>query len=107
MNEVNNFTYIQLKFHALLLKKKMDSINSVKLDVLKTPKVVSSGFAELEGSGEFFEKTSNMVLSILDQETNTVLELDVLRAKMTEMISDFLFKESRRRPTVLVIIEEV
>ncbi len=76
-------------------------------EVLGTPAVVSSGFTEMDESQDLFEKTSNMILTNLEQEGNRVLELEKVRAKITESISSFLHKETRRRPTVLTVIEKV
>ena len=76
-------------------------------EVVKPPEVVSSGFVEPEESLELFEKTSKMVLSSLEREGTQVLELDEMRARITDSISDFLYSETRRRPTVLTVIDEV
>ena len=76
-------------------------------EVIGTPSVVSSGFTEMDESQDLFEKASNMILTNLEQEGNRVLELEKVRAKITESISSFLHKETRRRPTVLTVIEKV
>ena len=76
-------------------------------EILGSPAVVSSGFAEMDESQDLFEKASKMILTNLEQEGNRVLELDKVRAKITESISSFLHKETRRRPTVLTVIEKV
>ena len=76
-------------------------------EILGNPAVVSSGFAEMDESQDLFEKASKMILTNLEQEGNRVLELDKVRAKITESISSFLHKETRRRPTVLTVIEKV
>ena len=61
----------------------------------------------MDESQDLFEKASNMILTNLEQEGIRVLELDKVRAKITESISSFLHKETRRRPTVLTVIEKV
>ncbi|MCH7787449.1 MAG: ribonuclease J [Chloroflexi bacterium] len=76
-------------------------------EIVGTPALVSSGFAEMDESQDLFEKASKMILTNLEQEGNRVLELDKVRAKITESISSFLHKETRRRPTVLTVIEKV
>lgn len=76
-------------------------------EVLTPPDVASSGFAELDESQDLFERTSKMVLTSLEQEGLGVLELDQVKAKVTDSISKFLFKETRRRPTVLTVIDQV
>lgn len=76
-------------------------------EALSPPDVASLGFAELDESQDLFEKTSKMVVTSLEQEGLGVLELDEVKAKVTDSISKFLFKETRRRPTVLTIIDQV
>ncbi|MDA0768837.1 MAG: ribonuclease J [SAR202 cluster bacterium Casp-Chloro-G4] len=71
------------------------------------PEVVSSGFAELDESQDLFERTSKMVTTNLEEGGAGGLELEELKAKVTDSISRFLFKETRRRPTVLTIIDQV
>jgi ribonuclease J len=75
--------------------------------VLSPPDVESSGFAELDESQELFERTSKMVLTTLDQNGTAGLDLDEVKAKVTDSISKFLFKETRRRPTVFAIVDQV
>jgi ribonuclease J len=75
--------------------------------VLSPPEVDSSGFAELDESQELFERTSKMVLTTLDQNGTAGLDLDEVKAKVTDSISKFLFKETRRRPTVFAIVDQV
>ncbi len=74
---------------------------------LLTPEIVSSGFVELDESQELFEKTSNKVLTILEEEAHSVLRLNALRDRVRASISRFLQKETGRRPTVITVIEQV
>ena len=76
-------------------------------DVLKPPKVVSSGFVEMDESQELFEKTSKKVLTVLEEDGIHVLDWEERKAKISDSISKFLEKETRRRPTVLTVIEQV
>ena len=76
-------------------------------EVLKAPGLASSGFVELNESQELFEKTSNIVIATLDREGNRILEWDGMKTRITESISEFLYREAGRRPTVLTIIEDV
>ena len=75
--------------------------------VLSPPDVDSSGFAELDESQDLFERTSKMVLTTLEQNGTADLKLDEVKAKVTDSISKFLFKETRRRPTVFAIVDQV
>ncbi len=76
-------------------------------EVLRPPAVVSSGFVEMDESQDLFEKTSKIALSSLEEEGIHNLELERARARLTDTISKFLYRETRRRPTVLVVIEKI
>jgi len=76
-------------------------------EVLKAPDLVSSGFVELDESQDLFQKTSNMVQTALERDGKRALEWGDLRTKIAESVSDFLYAEAGRRPTVLTIIDEV
>ena len=74
---------------------------------LEDPGFVSSGFVELEDSQELFEKTSKVVLRTLDQETETVLHLKDVQERVSDSVSKHLYDETRRRPTVVTVIQQV
>jgi ribonuclease J len=76
-------------------------------EALKRPRVTSSGFAGRGETQELFEKVSEMVQTLLDQRGKRALELDKVKAEVTSAVSDFLYKETRRRPTVLALLERV
>ena len=76
-------------------------------EVLKSPELVSSGFIELDESQDLFEKTSNIVLTTLEAQGIHALQLEPLKSKITATISDFLYRETQRRPTVLTILQQI
>ncbi|MCH7653015.1 MAG: ribonuclease J, partial [Chloroflexi bacterium] len=71
------------------------------------PELASAGFVELDESQELFEKTSKMVLTSLEKQGVHALELDEVKSNISDSVSNFLYKETRRRPTVLTVIEQV
>jgi ribonuclease J len=75
--------------------------------VTKPPGLVSSGFIEVADFPDLFAKASNVALTTLDRERTGVLELAQVRKKISESVSDFLYEETKRRPTVLAIVEQV
>ena len=75
--------------------------------VLKPPAIVSYGFVDLEDSQELFEKTSNQALAALESEDVDALEFGQIKANISDSISKFLHSETRRRPTVLTVVERV
>ncbi len=76
-------------------------------DAKGAPELASAGFVELDESQDLFEKTSKMVLTSLEREGVHVLELDEVKSRISDSVSNFLYKETRRRPTVLTVIEQV
>ena len=76
-------------------------------EVLKQPEVVSSGFVEMDESQELFENTSQKALSVLERQGNGALDWERTKAEIRRSVSDFLYQEVRRRPTVLAVTEEV
>jgi len=76
-------------------------------EILASPGLVSSGFVELDESQDLFQKTSKHVASNLEELGLSVVDLEALKAKLSKSVSDFLYKETHRRPTVLAIIEQI
>ncbi len=74
---------------------------------VKSPEVLSSGFVEMDESEDLYERTAQAVLSALEAEGLRALPLDKVKANVTEAVSSFLYKETRRRPTVLTVMEAV
>jgi ribonuclease J len=74
---------------------------------LADPEIASSGFVDLEDSQELIEKTIKEAKSLLAELSTDILQLEQIKASITDSISGFLYKETRRRPVVLTVIEEV
>jgi ribonuclease J len=74
---------------------------------LEDPGFVSSGFVELEDSQELFEKTSKVVLRTLDLEAGATLDLKDVQARVSDSVSKYLYDETRRRPTVVTVVQQV
>ncbi|HAL48218.1 MAG: ribonuclease J [SAR202 cluster bacterium] len=71
------------------------------------PNIASVGFVELNDSQDLFEKTSKITASHLEEMGPSVLNLEQVKAAIRKSVSDFLYKETRRRPTVLATVEKV
>lgn len=76
-------------------------------ELLKAPQLVSSGFTEFNYSQDLFEKTSKHVSNNLEEIGLSVIEFSEFKGKLSRFVADFLYKETRRRPTVLAIIEQI
>ena len=83
------------------------SVDAESGEVLKSPKVMSSGFVEMEASRELMERTSEEARNTLERSEVGRLEWEQVRAAVTDSVSRFLYDETRRRPTVLADIVEV
>ena len=75
--------------------------------LLKPPVLVSSGYLDLDESQDLFENTSKVIAASLDQDGARALDLDEVKVRVTRAVSDFLHKETRRRPTVVTVVERV
>jgi ribonuclease J len=76
-------------------------------ELLKSPEVVSAGFAGMENSGDLMQRASEEAQIALERAEGRRLDLDEARGAVVDSVSRFLYDETRRRPTVLANIEEV
>ena len=76
-------------------------------EVINSPGVTSFGFVEIDDFPDLSARVSNVALTALDPNKTGVLESGQARAKISASVSDFLYAETGRRPTVLVIVDEV
>ena len=75
--------------------------------LLTDPVIRSYGFVDLDDSDILFENTSKQVSSFLEDSDNDELDLERLKSRLRKSVTDFLYGETRRRPTVLTVIEQV
>ncbi len=75
--------------------------------LLADPRITSSGFIEAEDSNTLFKNTSKHAVSALEDLADDPVELTQVKVRLTRSVSDFLYRETRRRPTVLTVIEQV
>ena len=83
------------------------SVDASSGEVVNAPSLLSSGFVELDESADLLERTSEEAQIALEQLNGRRLELDELRALVSNSVSKFLYDETRRRPKVLTHIQEV
>ena len=76
-------------------------------EALAEPTTVSSGFVELDESQHLFGKVAKVALQSLEAETRLPIDWDRVEAKVADAVSNFLYEQTRRRPTVLVAIERL
>ncbi len=71
------------------------------------PSLRSSGFEEAERAGELLENASQVVQTLLEPRPGQVLDFGQMESQVRAGVSDLLYRETRRRPTVLAIVEAV
>ena len=82
-------------------------VDDLSGEALAEPAIVSSGFADLDESQHLFGKTAKSALQSLETETRYAIDWDRVEARVAGAVSDFLYEQTRRRPTVLVAIERL
>ena len=82
-------------------------VDDLSGEALAEPAIVSSGFADLDESQHLFGKTAKIALQSLETETRYAIDWDRVEARVAGAVSDFLYEQTRRRPTVLVAIERL
>ena len=82
-------------------------INANSKKAVVPPKVLSFGFVQLEESQVLYDKTSEFVANIIEQEGISILETKQVEEKISSLVSKYLHKETRIRPTVLTSIEVI
>ena len=83
------------------------TVDDVSGEALAEPAIVSSGFADLDESQQLFGKSAKVALQSLEVETRLAIDWDRVEARVAGAVSDFLYAQTRRRPTVLVAIERL
>ena len=75
--------------------------------LLADPGVTSSGFIGADEYNTLFEKISKKVSSTLEDMGSETLDLEEVRSRLTKSVRDFIYGETRQRPTVLTVIEHI
>ncbi len=75
--------------------------------LLSEPSITSSGFIVSGDSSIFPEKISKKVSSTLEDLDGESLDLEEVKSRLTKSVRDFIYGETRQRPTVLTVIEHI
>ena len=75
--------------------------------LLSEPSITSSGFMASGDSNILSEKIPKKVSSILEDLDGESLDLEEVRSRLTKSVRDFIYGETRQRPTVLTVIEHI
>lgn len=75
--------------------------------ILAPPDILSSGFVYMKDSKDLMTEAASVVARTLDRELSRARrDLREVKTRVTEDLSRFLFKQTKRRPMVLVVITE-
>ena len=84
------------------------SIDSITREVVSGPDVVSRGFVYVKESEELMRETNELVCDILERcYINNVRDWNVLKTRVKDGVSKFLFNKTKRSPMILPVIMEV
>ena len=75
--------------------------------LLSDPKIATYGFADVDVSETLLEKISKATSSALEKTEDEYLDLEQVKSRLTKSVADFVYGETRRRPTVLTVIDQV
>ena len=76
-------------------------------EALGSPQLASFGFSAEEEDSDLFNTISKNVLTLLDDDSTLASEWGTVKSLVSRTVADYLQKQTRRRPTVLVVMEEV
>ena len=86
------------------------SIDRTTGELVAGPDVVSRGFVYMRQSDDLIEATKNTVRNALNGHTGdgqTQTDSAFLHRKIKDVVSDFLYSQTKRRPMVLPVVMEV
>jgi len=86
------------------------SVDRTTGELVSGPDVVSRGFVYMRQSDDLIEATKNTVRDALNGHTSdaqTETDSAFLHRKIKDVVSDFLYSQTKRRPMVLPVVMEV
>jgi len=88
------------------------SIDSTTGELVAGPDVVSRGFVYMRQSNNLIEATKETVRTSLasmnsTNGTPTQVDTNFVNRKIKDIVSEFLYRETRRRPMVIPVVMEV
>lgn len=84
------------------------SINRATGELVAGPDVVSRGFVYMRQSNDLIEATKEAVRTALGNgEVKTEVDSSFVNRKIKDTVSEFLYRETRRRPMVIPVVMEV
>lgn len=73
--------------------------------MLAPPDILSSGFVYMKESGDLMTEASALVVRVLERELSRARsDIRDIRAKVSDELSRFFFKQTKRRPLIMTVI---
>ena len=83
------------------------TVDRISGTLFATPDLLSSGFVYMKDSKELMADAAALVTRTLERELSRArADMRDIKAKVTEELSRFFFKQTKRRPMVMVVITE-
>ena len=83
------------------------TISNDKSSLIAGPKLVSVGFSDEHFETESLKSASKMVQVLLEEKWLKVLDLDDIESEIAKTIADHIYKETKKRPMVLPLVERI
>jgi ribonuclease J len=84
------------------------TVDRISGTLLATPDLLSSGFVYMKDSKPLMAEAAALASRILERELSRArADLHDIKNKVTEELSRFFFKQTKRRPMVMVVITEM
>jgi ribonuclease J len=75
--------------------------------VTDEPDIISRGFVYMKESGKLIEESKKVVRHALTLKKGRVFDWQFIRKQVEGNLEEFLYKETHRRPLIVVVIIEV
>lgn len=84
------------------------TLGKQKKQLISGPEIITRGFVYVRESEELIVKATEMVKGIVKEQTeNSIVEWSTLKQSMRDVLNQFLYEKTKRKPMIIPIIMEV
>ena len=73
--------------------------------IVKPPEIISAGFQEREKAEQSLQSASKIVQKMLEDKECLVLNLEDVESEIIKCLSNYLFKETKKRPVIIPMVK--
>lgn len=73
--------------------------------IVKHPEIISAGFQEREKAEQSLQSASKIVQKMLEDKECLVLNLEDVESEIIKCLSNYLFKETKKRPVIIPMVK--